>query len=85
LKVGIAKEDVRPEDEAAYLALVDTANQFSFDPGDAPESDWVDAVSISASLRKNIRRYWQAFCEGSYNEAPDYHEYRSLAGISLIF
>jgi len=85
LKIGMAKEDIRPEDEIAYLALVDSANRFKFDPGPAPDSEWIDVFSVSCALRKNLGRHWQAYCEGSYNEAPNYHEYRTLAGISLIF
>ncbi len=85
LKIGIAKEDVRPEDSAAYRELVDRANRLRYDPGPGPESEWVDVFSASAALRKNLGRHWQAHWEGVYNEAPNYHEYATRAGISLTF
>jgi len=85
VKAGIAREDIRPQDEAAYLALVDRARLLVFDAGPAPKSEWVDIFSVSAALRKNLGRYWQAHWEGLYNEAPNYYEYSTVAGISLIF
>ncbi len=85
VKVGMAKEDVRPEDDAEYRDLVARAELFQFDPGPAPDTDWVDVFSASAALRKNLGRHWQVHWEGVYNEAPDYHEYATLTGISLIF
>ena len=85
IKVGLAREDIRPEDEAVYDALVERARLLVFDPGDGPEPEWVDVFSASAALRKNVGRHWQASCEGLYTEAPNYHEYSTVASIALIF
>jgi len=85
LKFGIAREDVRPEDDAAYAALVERARLLDFDPGRGPRSEWIDIFSASAALRKNLGRHWAAHWEGVYNEAPGYYEYSTIAGISLTF
>ena len=85
LRYGYAHEDIRPEDEEAYRLLVINANRWNYDPGPGPNDEWVEVWAASAALRQNIGRHWQAYCEGSYNEAPQYHEYRSLAGLILMY
>jgi len=85
LKFGYAREDVRPEDEAAYERLVERARLFQFDAGDAPESEWVEVFSANAALRMNLGRRLQAYWEGLYTESVNYHEYKTIAGLTLIF
>jgi predicted Zn-dependent protease len=85
LKYGIAREDIRPEETAAYNELVARARALVFDPGRGPHTDWVNVLSASAALRKNLGQHLQAHWEGVYNEAPNYYEYITIAGITLIF
>ncbi len=85
LKWGYAREDIRPEDQAAYDRLVERARLFRFDPGDAPESEWVEVFSANASLRMKLGRYLHAHWEGLYTESVNYHEYKTIAGLTLIF
>jgi hypothetical protein len=85
LKYGVAHEDIRPEDEAAYRDLFARSQRYHFDPGPAPDADWEDVWAANASVRKNMLLHLQAYGEASYTEAPDYHEYRTLAGLILVF
>ncbi len=85
LKWGYAREAIRPEDEAAYERLVERGRLFRFDPGDGPESEWVEVFTANASLRMNLGRYLQAYWEGLYTESVNYHEYKTIAGLTLIF
>lgn len=85
LKFGQAKEKVRREVLEAYDELVVRAERFQFDPGERPESDWVDVFSASAVLSMAIGEYWSAYWEGFYSDSVDYYEYRSIAGLNLSF
>ncbi len=85
LKVGRARERIRPEDQAAYERLVERARRFRFDAGDPPASDWEDVFSANAALGMALGRYWRANWEGSYTESANYHEYRTTAGLQLQF
>jgi len=85
IKFGMAREAIRPEEEAAYNELVARAAALVFDPGRGPHTDWVNVFSASAALRKNLGQHLQAHWEGVYNEAPNYYEYITVAGLTLIF
>lgn len=85
LKFGYASEAIRPEDEAAYLRLVERARLYSFDAGDAPESKWVQVFSANAALRISLGQHVYAYWESLYNESVNYHEFKTIAGLSLMF
>lgn len=85
LKWGYAREDIREEDQAAYDRLVVRAKLFKFDAGEGPESEWVEVFSANAALRMNLGRYLHAHWEGLYTESVNYHEYKTIAGLTLIF
>jgi len=85
LKWGYAREDIREEDQAAYDRLVERARLFQFDAGDGPESEWVEVFSANAALRMNLGRNLHAHWEGLYTESVNYHEYKTIAGLTLIF
>lgn len=85
LKFGYAKEDIRLGDQLAYERLVVRAKLFKFDPGEGPKSEWVQVFSANAALRMNLGRYLQGYWEGLYNESVNYHEFKTIAGLSLMF
>jgi len=85
LKIGRARERVRREDQEAYERLVERAERFRFDPGDAPNTEWEDIFAVNAVISTALGRYWRANWEGSYTESANYHEYRSVAGLHLQF
>jgi tetratricopeptide (TPR) repeat protein len=85
VKWGYAREEIRTEDEDAYERLVERGRLFRFDPGDGPESEWVEVFSANAALRMNLSRHLHAHWEGLYTESVNYHEYKTIAGLTLIF
>lgn len=85
VKVGRARERIRPEVQDAYDELVVRAEQFRFDPGDRPATDWESIFSVNAVISTALGRYWRANWEGAYTESANYHEYRSVAGLHLQF
>ncbi len=85
VKIGRARERIRPETQAAYDRLVERAERFRFDPGDPPETDWENIFAANAVLTLSLGRYWRANWEGAYTESANFHEYRTTAGISAQF
>jgi tetratricopeptide (TPR) repeat protein len=85
LRLGIGKEDVRPEEEQRYRDTVARAAAQSFDPGDPPEEDWEPVFGLAASARKAIGEHWMINGEFSYNKNPNYNELTLLGGLRYKF
>ncbi len=85
LRIGIGREDVRPEEEERYRATVVRARELKFDPGPPPEEDWEPILGLSASVRKPIGEHWVLNGEVSYNRNPNYNEISLLGGVRYKF
>ncbi len=85
LRLGIGREDVRPEAEERYRATVVRARELQFDPGPPPEEDWEPILGLAASVRKPIGDHWVLNGEVSYNRNPNYNEISLLGGVRYKF
>lgn len=85
LRLGIGKEDARPEEIARYRATVERARIERFDPGPPPEEDWEPVFGFMASTRVRIREHWVLHGEVSYNRNPNYNEISLLGGLQYRF
>ncbi|MCX7819524.1 MAG: tetratricopeptide repeat protein [Kiritimatiellae bacterium] len=85
LRLGIGREDVRPEEEERYRATVARARLLRFDPGPPPEEDWEPVLGLAISFRKPIGEHWVLNGEFSYNRNPNYNEISLLGGVRYKF
>ncbi len=85
LRLGIGREDVRPEAEQHYNDTTARAARLGFDPGPPPEEDWEPVFGLAASTRKSIGEHWTINGEFSYNKNPNYSEISLLGGLTYKF
>lgn len=85
LRLGIGREDVRPEELQRYQATVARAAVQQFDAGPPPEEDWETVFGLAASARRPIGEHWVVNGEFSYNKNPNYNEVTLLGGLRYRF
>ena len=85
LRLGIGREDVRPEEEERYRLTVARAIRERFEPGPPPQEDWEPVLGLAASFRKPIGEHWSIHGEASYNRNPNYNEFSLLGGLRYRF
>lgn len=85
VRVGVGRQSVRPEADAAYADLVERARVQRFDPGKAPEEDWETILGLFASTRIKLGGNWEATGAISYSRLPDYDELNIDAGLKYRF
>lgn len=85
LRLGMGRESVRPEREAAFQETVLRARALGFDPGPAPEAEWKSVVSIFGSTRFPIKNNWILNGNISYNRLPNYNSLEIRAGLQYRF
>ncbi len=85
LRLGIGREEARPEEVQRYQETVARAAAQQFDPGPAPNEDWEEVIGIAASARRPFGEHWVLSGEVSYNKNPNYNEVSLLGSLRYRF
>jgi tetratricopeptide (TPR) repeat protein len=85
LRLGIGREEARPEEVQRYQETVARAAAQQFDPGDPPNEDWEEVIGIAASARRPFGDHWVLSGEVSYNKNPNYNEVSLLGSLRYRF